>query len=234
MLKKTILTFSFLTILTTFYGFNAQVTTPKEVETFNEEGAQMTNNLLTLLGEGEYEISAYDRIIRTISEQEGNDWRLMSAIAYHESRFTADITSNRGARGLMQIMPRVARQYNVEKDELMNPETNVRVANKIFTKISTSLRLPASISSRDRLSLVLASYNGGIGHVLDARRLASTHGENPNSWEVVSRYLKLKAQPEYYENEVVKCGRFTGSGQTLAFVNDVLGRYDKYCRIAMR
>ena len=32
----------------------------------------------------------------------GNDWRLMSAIAYHESRFTADIVSRRGARGLMQ------------------------------------------------------------------------------------------------------------------------------------
>ena len=44
----------------------------------------------------------------------------------------------------------------------------------------------------------------------------------------------LKAQPEYYENEVVKCGRFTGSRQTLAYVNDVIGRYDKYCRVAVR
>lgn len=42
-------------------------------------------------------------------------------------------------------------------------------------------------------------------------------------------YLQLKAQPEYYENEAVKCGRFTGSRQTLAYVNDVIGRYDKYC-----
>lgn len=48
------------------------------------------------------------------------------------------------------------------------------------------------------------------------------------------RYLQLKAQPEYYESEAVKCGRFTGSRQTLAYVNDVIGRYDKYCRIARR
>ena len=67
-----------------------------------------------------------------------------------------------------------------------------------------------------------------------ARRLARLNGENPNSWEVVARYLTLKAEPEFYENEVVRCGRFTGSRQTLAYVNDVIGRYDRYCRIAGR
>ena len=96
------------------------------------------------------------------------------------------------------------------------------------------LRLPESTSETDRMSIVLASYNSGIGHVNDARRLARLNGEDPNSWEVVARYLQLKAEPEYYQNEVVKCGRFTGSRQTLAYVKDVIGRYDKYCRIARR
>ncbi|MDE7123506.1 MAG: transglycosylase, partial [Alistipes sp.] len=81
---------------------------------------------------------------------------------------------------------------------------------------------------------VLASYNSGIGHVLDARRLARVNGENPDSWEVVARYLELKSEPEYYEHEVVTCGRFTGSSQTLAYVSDVMGRYGKYCRMADR
>ena len=103
-----------------------------------------------------------------------------------------------------------------------------------MTEIMSTLRLPESISEKDRMSIVLASYNSGIGHVTDARRLARLHGENPNSWEVVARYLTLKAQPEYYENEVVRCGRFTGSRQTLAYVDDVIERYDKYCRIAGR
>ena len=84
------------------------------------------------------------------------------------------------------------------------------------------------------MSLILASYNGGIGHVTDARRLARQHGENPDSWDVVSRYLRLKAEPEYYQSEVVRYGRFTGSRQTLAYVRDVMGRYDKYCRLAER
>ena len=82
------------------------------------------------------------------------------------------------------------------------------------------------------MSLILASYNGGIGHVSDARRLARSHGENPDSWEVVARYLELKADPAYYEDEVVRCGRFTGYKQTRAYVDDVMKRYDRYCQVA--
>ena len=111
MLKKTVLTFAFLTILTTFYGFNAQFSTPVTDDMLlNDDAADFGNSLL---GEGDYVISAYDNVIRNISEKEGHDWRLMSAIAYHESRFTPDITSRSGARGLMQIMPSVARQFDV-------------------------------------------------------------------------------------------------------------------------
>lgn len=237
MLKKSVLIFSFLAILTTFYGFNARFDLPVRgsIEGVNE--ALPTQNVeiqKELFKENDYVISVYDEMIRKISEQEGNDWRLMSAIAYHESRFTADITSRSGAKGLMQIMPSVARQFNVPKDEIANPETNVWLANKLFKEILSTLRLPSTVSDYDRLALVLAAYNGGIGHVSDARRLARKYGEDPNKWEVVSRYLKLKAQPEYYQSEVVKCGRFRGSGQTLAYVDDVMGRYDKYCKMAMR
>ncbi len=232
MLKKTVLTFAFLTILTTFYGFNAKFSTPVTDDMLlNDDAADFGNSLL---GEGDYVISAYDNVIRNISEKEGHDWRLMSAIAYHESRFTPDITSRSGARGLMQIMPSVARQFDVPTEEVANPETNIWLANKLMSKIMNTLRFPEGTPEKDRMSIILASYNSGIGHVNDARRLARLNGENPNSWEVVARYLTLKAQPEYYENEAVKCGRFTGSRQTLAYVNDVIGRYDKYCRIARR
>ena len=76
MLKKTVLTFAFLTILTTFYGFNAQFSAPATDDAL----AEMHHSLLP---EGSYVISAYDNLIRNISEEEGHDWRLMSAIAYH-------------------------------------------------------------------------------------------------------------------------------------------------------
>lgn len=230
MLKKTVLTFAFLTILTTFYGFNAKFSAPATDDALND----LAGMHYSLLPEGSYVISTYDNLIRNISEEEGHDWRLMSAIAYHESRFTPDITSRSGARGLMQIMPSVARQFDVSTAKISDPETNVRLANKLMSKIMSSLRFPEGTPEKDRMSIILASYNSGIGHVNDARRLARLNGENPNSWEVVARYLRLKAEPEFYENEVVRCGRFTGSRQTLAYVDDVIGRYDKYCRITGR
>ena len=227
MLKKTFLTFVFLTLLTTFYGLNAN---------FGPYGNRTAGSFFGSAERTEiaHTISVYDELIRSVSEEEGYDWRLMSAIAYHESRFTPDITSRSGARGLMQIMPSVARQFDVPTEQVSNPETNIWLANKLMSKIMNTLRFPEGTPEKDRMSIILASYNSGIGHVNDARRLARLNGEDPNSWEVVARYLQLKAQPEYYENEAVKCGRFTGSRQTLAYVNDVIGRYDKYCRIARR
>ena len=229
MLKKTVLTFAFLTVMTTFYGFNARYGVP--AVSLDADSTAYSNPLLR---EGDYVISAYDALIRNISEQEGHDWRLLSAIAYHESRFQANLISRRGARGLMQIMPSVARNFSVSAEASAEPETNVWLANQLLTSITKSLRLPADVPERERMSLVLASYNSGIGHVKDARRLAAHYGENPDSWEVVARYLALEADPAYYENEVVQCGRFTGSSYTLAYVQDVLGRYEKYCRMTAR
>jgi len=231
-LRKTLLTVAFLTVLTAFYGLAARFETPETEEVATEMAKVEEADPMAILSEGHYQISAYDNIIRRVSGEEGNDWRLMSAIAYHESRFTPDIVSRRGARGLMQIMPVVARQFNVPQEQVLDPETNVRLANLLLNEIASTLRLPASTPYEDRMSIILASYNSGIGHVSDARRLARSHGEDPNSWAVVSRYLELKSDPAYYENEVVKCGRFTGYKQTLAYVNDVMKRYDRYRKIA--
>lgn len=173
-------------------------------------------------------ISAYDVLMRRIAREEGLDWLLMSAIAYNESRFESDLISKQGAVGLMQVMPRVGRQFNVEKEHLTDPETNIRLAGRILKKIDSTLKLGASASEDDRMSIILACYNSGIGHVSDARRLARNNGENPNSWEVVVRYLHKKADPEFYENELVRCGKFTGSRQTEAYVREVMKRYDTY------
>ena len=173
-------------------------------------------------------ISMFDELFKKVCEKEGYDWRLVSAIAYSESRFNPFLVSHRGAQGLMQIMPRVARQFDVEGD-VMDPENNVLLALKILGKIENSLDFAPATSDTDRLKIVLACYNGGIGHVVDARNLARKYGANPDSWEVVADYLTKKSDPQYAHDDVVKNGRFIGK-QTLAFVNSVMERYSLYCR----
>ena len=179
----------------------------------------------------EWVISVWDDMMQRISEEEGQDWVLMSAIAYNESRFKSNLVSKQGAIGLMQVMPIVGKQFNVSKEEIADPETNIRLAGKLLKQIDKTLKISPSVSTDDRLSIILACYNGGIGHVSDARRLAKSNGEDHNSWEVVARYLKQKADPVVYESELVRHGKFTGSRQTEAYVRDVMHRYDVYRRM---
>ena len=47
-----------------------------------------------------YVISRFDNVMRKVGEEQGLDWRLMSAIAYSESRFIENLKSNRELRVL--------------------------------------------------------------------------------------------------------------------------------------
>ncbi len=179
----------------------------------------------------EWIISSYDNMMRRIGEEEGQDWILMSAIAYSESRFKSGLISKRGAVGIMQIMPIVGRQFNVDVEQIADPETNIRLAGKLLKQIDKTLKIPVSTPYNDRISIILACYNGGIGHVSDARRLAKSNGENHNSWEVVARYLQMKADPAIYESELVHHGKFSGSRQTEAYVREVLHRYEIFAKM---
>ena len=225
MSKKTAFLSIVLIIVATFIGSDLLT---KDIKTDNIVPEQ-TNLIAEIATEQEeWIISSYDAMMRRIGEEEGQDWLLMSAIAYNESRFKEDLTSKQGAIGLMQIMPIVGRQFNVDKESIADPETNIRLAGKLLRQIEKTLKMSPSVPANDRISIILACYNGGIGHVCDARRLAKSNGENHNSWEVVARYLKLKADPTVYESELVRYGKFTGSRQTEAYVREVMHRYDIY------
>ena len=236
MSKKTLIFSIVLIVLITFMGAQflsddmwQDTATSQVPDAESELAAEMASDTTDVVDE--WIISVYDDMMQRIGEEEGQDWRLMSAIAYNESRFMAHVVSKRGAVGLMQVTPIVGRQFNVDKEHLSDPETNIRLATKLLRKIDATLKMSSSTPENDRMSIILACYNGGIGHVSDARRLAKSNGENPNSWEVVARYLQQKSDPAVYESELVKYGKFTGSRQTEAYVREVMKRYDVYCKM---
>lgn len=236
MTKKSLILSIVLVVLITFWGSDgfgerlAYDVIPEDALIQESETATLAEETTAVAAP--FTISEFDGLMRRIGKEEGQDWLLMSAIAYSESRFQENLVSKRGAIGLMQIMPIVGKQFNVSKEDIADTETNIRLAGKLLTKIENMLKLAPSTSRNDRLSIILACYNGGIGHVADARRLARSNGENYNSWSVVASYLQKKALPEVYENEVVRYGKFTGSKQTEAYVREVMKRYEMYRRIA--
>src|SRR5690606_32909768 len=56
-------------------------------------------------------LSPYDSLIRKGANTLGWDWRLLASLIYQESRFLPRSESWAGARGLMQLMPRTAREF---------------------------------------------------------------------------------------------------------------------------
>ena len=180
--------------------------------------------------EREEVISPYDSIIRRVALRYGYDWRFISAVAYTESKFNQSAASGAGAVGLMQITPIVAERYGAPLDSLGNPALNIELGVKLLAYYGDCFSFPADIDPKDRISIVLASYNCGIGHLFDVRRLAQNNGEDHNSWEVLQKYLRMKNDPEVYgDSTLVRCGRFEDHVQTIGFVRKVLSRYDYYC-----
>lgn len=175
------------------------------------------------------QISPFDPLMRQIAEQEGLDWRLLAAIAYQESHFDPNARSHRGAQGLMQVMSSVARDFGVPDDRINDPETNILIAVKQIRRIENTLRFGTRTSDEDRTRIILACYNAGMGHIIDARRLAVKHGANHNSWTQLSEFVVLKGTPEWVDDEAVRNGAFDGS-ETLQYVDKVMAQYAKYCK----
>ena len=184
--------------------------------------------------QAEYDISPYDNLFREICAEYSFDWRLLSAMADAESRFKADAESSLGAVGLMQVMPHVASGYGCSKEELLDVRRNIEVSAMLIRDVKRMLRPLSGVAPRDSLSFVLACYNAGFSRVADARALAEYYGEDNRLWSVVAEYLSLLSDPEFYDNEVVERGRFTGSRETIGYVSKVLASYDDICsRVAL-
>lgn len=172
-------------------------------------------------------LSMYDDNIKTYSNQLDWDWRLLASLIYSESKFNNQSRSCRGAYGLMQIMPITATHFGY--DTIISPDYNLKVGVKLLKQLEKVFinQIP---DKDERLKFVLASYNIGLGHILDARRLAEKYGKNPNNWDDVLSFLLKKSDKQFYSDPVVQHGRCVGK-QTSKYVDNVLSIYMHYRNI---
>lgn len=174
-------------------------------------------------------ISKYDSWFRKYASDIGWDWRLLASQSFQESRFDPEARSWAGARGLMQLMPRTARAYNLPPGRMDDPESSIATSVKLIDDLDRMLmeKVP---DDRERLKFILASYNGGIGHITDAIALAEKYGLNPMKWDGnVEKAVLMKSNPEYYNDPVVKYGYMRGR-ETTGYVNKIMKYYDRFKR----
>lgn len=107
-------------------------------------------------------IKQYEEYVSEYSNEYGVDENLIYAIIKVESNFDKDATSNKEAKGLMQIMYPTAidiakiLKMDINELEITEPRINIMFGTKYISML---------ISKYNNISLALAAYNAGIGNV---------------------------------------------------------------------
>lgn len=108
---------------------------------------------------------AHRRAITDQAKDHGIDTAWIYAILRQESAFMSDAKSSAGARGLMQLMPKTAKQVakelkqsSVKLDDLYQPEVNIKLGAGYLNKVYRQLQ--------ESPVLATAAYNAGPHRVL--------------------------------------------------------------------
>lgn len=108
----------------------------------------------------------YKEIVETYAEQYNLEENLIFAVIKAESNFDVEAVSNKGAKGLMQLMEETAKdvikQSKIDLDitkigeELLNAENNIKIGTKYLASL---------LEKYGNAEVALAAYNAGIGNV---------------------------------------------------------------------
>ena len=155
----------------------------------NAEAAARTRALDALAGTPLYQrmrsaaSRAYDALIEENARENGLDPALVKAVVAVESGFDPQAVSDKGAIGLMQVLPETGERYGVSadarrsvSDKLRDPATNVRTGARYLRDLIA--RFP------DAPALALAAYNAGEGMV-------ETHGNRVPPFRETQQYVRL-------------------------------------------
>lgn len=183
---------------------------------------RMQSDYSSITGE---KLSPYDDIIKDGAKKLNWDWLLLASVVYQESKFINHGESWAGARGLMQLMPETAKHFGVK--DLNDPNQNIRAGVKYLQYLNRywARKIP---DENQRLKFVLASYNAGLSHIIDARKLAEKNKKSPMLWEdSVEYFLLKKSESKYYRDPDMLAG-YCKCHETVNYVKDVLDRFEEY------
>ena len=120
------------------------------------------------------------------SRRHGIDTELLMSVIFSESGFRVDAVSEKGAIGLMQLLPstaeEIADQLNLRWQgdaHLLNPQANIALGSYYLRQLMDLFD--------DDLELALTAYNKGPGYVHRLRALAAAE---PGSAAISSAYAE--------------------------------------------
>ena len=164
-------------------------------------------------------LPALQDYFQTTAHEFGEDWRVLAAIGYQESKWDPEAISPTGVRGVMMLTAETASAVGVA--DRGNAAQSIHGGAAYLQQMRDTI--PERVPEPDRTWLALAAYNIGYGHLEDARVLTQTLGKDPDSWQDVREALPLLAQERWYTQ--LKRGYARG-WEAARFVDHVRGYLD--------
>ena len=194
--------------------FNKYFKNSRKIKRF--EAGRLTKNT---------DLSPYDELVKKEADKYGLDWRLLVSQMYQESKFNPKAKSFAGAQGLMQVMPRTAKEFGFSSLDV--PENGIAAGIAYMNWLEK--RFPGQLELQERIFFTLAAYNAGPGHVRDARKLARQLGKNPDKWfGNVEQAMLLLSKPQYYKK--ARFGYVRGK-EPVNYVKEIQERYLGYLQV---
>jgi membrane-bound lytic murein transglycosylase F len=194
----------------------------KNKYTLSNQLTSNTKDVIINMKKGE--LSPYDAIFRKAAEKYDWDWLLLASQSYHESRFNPNARAFGGAYGIMQFMPGTGRKYGVHPNSSV--EVQIEGGMKYIHKEYLFWKHIKDLEQRRKFTL--AAYNAGRNHIVDAQKLASKYGLNPDIWDDnVEQIVRNLSKHKYYTDKLVSGGALKGH-ITYRYVKDIYKRYEEW------
>lgn len=137
----------------------------------------------------------YSEYVSQYAKEYGLSESIVFAIIKNESNFEKNISSNKGAIGLMQIMTEtgeeVANKLSITEMNLLDAETNIKIGTKYFSDL---------YKKYNNTELALAAYNAGSGNVDKwiQQGIIESSGENVENipYKETNMYVRKVIQSE--------------------------------------
>ncbi len=147
------------------------------------------------------------------------DWKLLASMGYQESRWDDKAVSYTGVKGLMMLTNDTAEEIGISNRT--DPKQSIYGGAEYLNKLLK--RLPSDLDEDEKIWFAVASYNIGMGHILDAIDLATKDGIKASKWIHLEPYVLRLSQSKFYKK--TKYGYARG-WETVKYIQNIRQYYD--------
>jgi membrane-bound lytic murein transglycosylase MltF len=133
----------------------------------------------------EAELRKFQQMVELFKRYAGQyrfDYLMISAQAYQESGLDQSVRSKAGAVGVMQVLPKTARDPVVGIPDVTKLDNNIHAGVKYLRFMTDRYFNEPGVDQTNRTLFAFASYNAGPAKVTQMRKQAAREGLDPNVW----------------------------------------------------